>query len=207
MTAPSVCFLHNTPLSARHRGIQKTWRRCTSSSTRQAKTAVWFATEDLEPGALIVNVHDLMAMTKPHHRNATEAQVHAAITHLPPADHVRLLDLHDGHRSLPSRLPRIETSQAPSASQRPPLSLLEGSVVYHPCEPKPEHDDDVEDGGRSVLMATPPHQDRRRDLPLLRALILTLRRCPISSARNSCPLATAFTVRMTPARWEVPSAH
>ena len=110
MTAPSVCFLHNTPLSARHRGIQKTWRRCTSSSTRQAKTAVWFATEDLEPGALIVNVHDLMAMTKPHHRNATEAQVHAAITHLPPADHVRLRDLHDGHRSLPSRLPRIDVA-------------------------------------------------------------------------------------------------
>ncbi|KAK5709710.1 hypothetical protein LTR17_019529 [Elasticomyces elasticus] len=116
-----------------------------------------FATEDLEPGTIIMRDCVLMKVYKPDYRSPDEALVIAAYNALDKKQKDSFLRLHEGSRPYGSKVMRIYMANSfRSRTEFSNYVLPKMSRVNHSCTPNTEKAADDDDKSVEILVAVKP---------------------------------------------------
>ncbi|KAK5688848.1 hypothetical protein LTS10_000827 [Elasticomyces elasticus] len=111
-----------------------------------------FATEDIEPGTVIMEEPRVMYVRKSQHRALTQEEVHGAFDDLSAPEKVRFLALHEGSRPYPSKIMRIYMNNT-FRDEFDNFLLLEISLLNHSCTSNAERDQEMANKDTDRLLA------------------------------------------------------
>ncbi|KAK5709709.1 hypothetical protein LTR17_019528 [Elasticomyces elasticus] len=111
-----------------------------------------FATEDIEPGTVIMEESRIMHVKKIPHHAIAEAEVQQAFDDLSAPEQVRFLSLHEGIRPYPSKIMRIYMNNT-FRGEASNFILLDISLLNHSCTSNAERDSQMEDERIEHLLA------------------------------------------------------